>query len=76
LIQDNTNPDVDDVVDRVQNVLLGPLMENLRAANPETPDLSPALKQIMDGFRGLNHLMNTSASTKPADGDEVEMKSE
>lgn len=63
--------DGNDVVDHVQNVLMGPLMENLRAVHPNTPDLEPAFRQIMSGFRQLNQAMDTGA--KP---DTDDMKSE
>ena len=49
--------DLNDVVDQVQNVLVGPLMQSLQASNPNCPDISPALKQILDGFRGLNAIV-------------------
>ena len=49
--------DLNDVVDQVQNVLVGPLMQSLQASNPNCPDITPALKQILDGFRGLNAIV-------------------
>ena len=58
----NKEADLNDVVDQVQNVLVGPLMKNFQASNPECPDITPALKQILDGFRGLNALMTTKVT--------------
>ena len=46
--------DLNSVVDQVQNVLLGPLMQNIKATNPDAPDISGPLAQILNGFRGLN----------------------
>jgi hypothetical protein len=67
----NGTSDVNDVVDHVQNVLMGPLLENLRAVHPDTPNIEPAIRQIMSGFRELNKAMDPGAS-KPVD---VDMKS-
>jgi hypothetical protein len=50
----NGPDDVNAIVDRVQNVLVQPLLASLRSSNPDAPDLTPAITKILDGFRGLN----------------------
>ena len=52
--------DLNQVVDQVQNVLLGPILENMRATNPTAPDIGPAISQILSGFRGLNSAIASS----------------
>jgi hypothetical protein len=52
--------DLNSVVDRVQDVLVRPLLENLRASNPNAPDISPAIGKILEGFRGLNTVVGVS----------------
>ena len=59
--------DLNVVVDQVQNVLLGPLMQNLRAQNPDAPDITPALTQILDGFRGLNAIVSKKTQRNDMD---------
>ena len=51
--------DLNVVVDQVQNVLLGPLMQNLRAQNPDAPDITPALTIPLFIKSGMAHDTNT-----------------
>ena len=73
----STEPDLNGVVDQtqgrpgspdvpgaVQNVLLGPLMQNIKTTNPDAPDIAPALTQILDGFRGLNAIVSKGNTTQ------------
>lgn len=55
--QTQGRPGFSDVPGVVQNVLLGPLMQNIKSTNPDAPDITPALTQILDGFRGLNAIV-------------------
>lgn len=50
------------MVDQVQNVLLGPILDNIKSANPNAPDIAPAIGQILNGFRGLNAAISTVTS--------------
>ena len=43
-----------DVVDQVQETLLGPILNNIQSANPAAPNLGPAIRNILEAFRGLN----------------------
>ena len=52
--------DLNQVVDQVQSVLLGPILENMKANNPTAPDIGPAITQILSGFRGLNAAIATT----------------
>jgi hypothetical protein len=46
--------DITQVVEKIQDVLLKPIMDGMRASNPSAPDIEPAISQILAGFRGLN----------------------
>ena len=68
--------DLNSVVDQVQNVLLGPLLQNTKSTNPDAPDISEPLSQILNGFRGLNSIVaaGNKGSTDTADtGNKEEM---
>ena len=45
------------MMEQMQTIILGPIMESIRAANPNGPDIGPAINQIMTGFRALNAAM-------------------
>lgn len=63
----NAGPDdVNAIVDRVQNVLVQPLLASLRSSNPDAPDLAPAISKILDGFRGLNEAIGPNAGGSTA----------
>lgn len=47
----------EDVVGRVQDIILGPVLESIRASNPGAPDVGPAVAKIMEGFRSLNAVL-------------------
>ena len=53
---------LNEVVDKVQEVLLGPILGNIRQANPDAPDVGPAIRNILEGFRGLNAAIASSSS--------------
>jgi hypothetical protein len=59
----NGPDDVNAIVDRVQSVLVQPLLASLRSSNPDAPDLSPAISKILDGFRGLNAAISPGAGS-------------
>lgn len=75
-----TEPDLNAVVDQVQELLppwflflwqrkpwpLGPMLQNMQASNPGGPDLAPALRTIMDGFRSLNTAIATAPEVSEA----------
>ena len=60
---DGSEPDLNGVVDQVQEILLGPMLQSMRSSNPSGPDLAPALGKIMDGFRTLNAAIANPASS-------------
>ena len=57
--------DLNQVVDQVQHVLLGPIMDNIRQSNPNAPDIAPAIGQILAGFRGLNAAISMPSPANP-----------
>lgn len=62
--------DLGGMMDQMQNIIMGPVMESIRASNPDAPDIGPAITQILEGFRSLNAaiLANNKVPTA-ADGD-------
>jgi hypothetical protein len=66
--------DLNNVVDQVQNVLLGPLLQNIKSANPGAPDISEPLAQILNGFRGLNAVVSAAKSPCPAGKPDTEQE--
>lgn len=43
-------------------------MQNLKSTNPDAPDITPALTQILEGFKGLNSIVS-KANSKQSEQD-------